>query len=53
MLSTEIRLVAHVLWKSEALRVVPWLLFEQGTTLSASDLHNAWATIFNLIPLTQ
>ena len=45
---------ARALWRSEALRVVPWLLAygscrvsNQGTTLRASDLHNARATILN------
>ena len=49
-------MVARALWRSEARRVVPWseTLHEplvqgrsQGTTLSASDLHNARATILN------
>ena len=50
-------MVARALWKSEALRVVPWLrpalangscrVSDQGTTLRASDLHNARATILN------
>ena len=45
-------MVARALWRSEALRVVPWLrpvqgLSDQGTTMRASDLHNARATILN------
>ena len=45
-------MVARALWRSEALRVVPWLspctrLPAQGTTLRASDLHNTRATIIN------
>ena len=46
-------MVARALWRSEALRVVPWLrpctrlVSDQGTTLRASDLHNARATILN------
>ena len=47
-------MVVRALWRSEALRVVPWLLAygscrvsDQGTTLRASDLHNARATILN------
>ena len=43
-------MVARALQGSEALRVVPWLragFSDQGTTLRASDLHNARATIFN------
>ena len=45
-------MVARALWRSEARRVVPWseTLHEgrsQGTSLSASDLHNARATILN------
>ena len=47
--------IVEILWRSEARRVVPWseTLHErvqgrsQGTTLSASDLHNARATILN------
>ena len=52
-----LRMVASALWRSEARRVVPWLSpctsrrrvqgRSQGTTLSASDLHNALATILN------
>ena len=52
-----LRTVARALWRIEARRVVPWskTLHElrlvqgrsQGTTLSASDLHNARATIHN------
>ena len=52
-----LRMVARALWKSEARRVVPWSETctsrrrvqgrSQGTTLSASDLHNARATILN------
>ena len=41
-----LRMVARALWRSEARRVVPWSE-SQGTTLSASDLHNARATIRN------
>ena len=51
------RFVARALWRSEARRVVPWLrpsnvygscrVSDQGTTLHASDLHNARATILN------
>ena len=46
-------MVARALWRSEALRAVPWLrpapcrVSDQGTTLRASDLHNARATILN------
>ena len=45
-------MVARALWRSEARRVVPWSETwvqgrSQGTTLSASDLHNARATILN------
>ena len=43
-------MVARALWRSEALRVVPWLqimVSDQGATLRASDLHNARATILN------
>ena len=44
-------MVVRALWRSEALRVVPWLrpctVSDQGTTLRASDLHNARATILN------
>ena len=41
-------MVARALSRSEALRVVPWLRpCDQGTTLRASDLHNARATILN------
>ena len=50
-------MVARALWRSEALRVVPWLrpctrlrlvqVSDQGTTLRASDLHNTRATILN------
>ena len=49
-------MVARALWRSEALRVVPWLrpctrlrLVQglQGTTLRASDHHNARATFLN------
>ena len=51
-------MVARALWISEALRVVPWLrpctrlrlasrVSDQGTTLRASDIHNARATILN------
>ena len=50
-------MVARALWRSEALRVVPWLrpalaygscrVSDQGTTLRASDLHNARATILD------
>ena len=46
-------MVARVLWKSGALRVMPWLhpcthqLLVQGTTVRASDLHNTRATILN------
>ena len=45
-------MVARALWKSEARRVVPTSRRRvqgrsQGTTLSASDLHNAQATILN------
>ena len=56
-------MVARALWRSEAFRVVPWLRpctrlrlctsrrrvqgRSQGTTLRASDLHNARATILN------
>ena len=49
-----LRMVARALWRSEARRVVPWsetlhspTARSQGTTLSASDLHNARATILN------
>ena len=49
-----LRMVARALWRSEARRVVPWSETRrrvqgrsQGTTLSASDLHNARATILN------
>ena len=52
-----LRMVARALWRSEARRVVPWSETltsrrrvqgrSQGTTLSASDLHNARATILN------
>ena len=35
-------MVARALWRSEALRVS-----DQGTTLRASYLHNAGATILN------
>ena len=43
-----LRMVARALWRSEARRVVPWSeTRSQGSTLSASDLHNAWATIFH------
>ena len=56
MLLKGLRMVARALWRSEALRVVPWLrpctygscrVSDQGTTLRASDLHNARATILN------
>ena len=50
-------MVVRALWRSEALRVVPWLrpctrlrlvqVSDQGTTLRASDLHNARPTILN------
>ena len=43
-------MVARALWRSEALRVVPYgscRVSDQGTTLRASDLHNARATILN------
>ena len=48
-------MVARALWRSEARRVVPWSETlhrrvqgrRQGTTLRASDLHNARATILN------
>ena len=50
-------MVDRALWRSEALKVVPWLrpctrlrlvqVFDQGTTLRASDLHNARSTILN------
>ena len=48
-------MVARALWRSEARRVAPWSCTSrrrvqgrsQGTTLSASDLHNARATILN------
>ena len=50
-------MVARALWRSEARRVVPWSETlpsrrqvqerSQGTTQSASDLHNARATILN------
>ena len=46
-------MVARALWRSEAVRVVPWLRpgtrlrLDQGTTMSASDLPNARETIFN------
>ena len=50
-------MVARAFWRSEALRVVPWLRpctplrlvqgLRPGTTLRASDLHNARATILN------
>ena len=46
-------MVARALWRSEARRVVPWSETlrvqggSQGTTLSASDLHNARATILD------
>ena len=48
-------MVAPALWRSGALKVVPWLrlaygssrVFDQGTTLRASDLHNARATSLN------
>ena len=44
-------MVSRALWSSEALRVVPWprpcTRPDQGTTLRASDLHNARATILN------
>ena len=39
-------MVACVLWRSEALRVVPWL--HSCTTMHVSDLHYAQATILNL-----
>ena len=47
-----LRMVARALWRSEARRVVPWSETlhggrSQGTTLRASDLHNARATILN------
>ena len=52
-----LRMVARALWRSEARRVVTWSETctsrrrvqgrSQGTTLSASDLHNARATILN------
>ena len=46
-----LRMVARALWRSEARKVVPWSETlqgrSQGTTLSASDLHNARATILN------
>ena len=53
MLWKGLRMVASVLWRSEVLRVGPWLrpktyrVSDQGTTLRASDLHNAQAAIFN------
>ena len=44
-------MVARALLRLEARRVVPWSETvqgrSQGTTLSASDLHNARATILN------
>ena len=44
-------MVARALLRLEAHRVVPWSETvqgrSQGTTLSASDLHNARATILN------
>ena len=43
-------MAARALWRSDGLMVVPWWrpwVFEQDTTLRASDLHNAWATILN------
>ena len=52
-------MVARALWRSEARRVVPCIGYapalaygscrvsDQGTTLRASDLHNARATILN------
>ena len=53
MLLKGLKMVASVLWRSEVLRVGPWLrpktyrVSDQGTTLRASDLHNAQAAIFN------
>ena len=47
------RMVARAMWMSEVyvLRVVPWLrpcrVFDQGTTVRASDRHNARTTIVN------
>ena len=58
-------MVARALWRSEALRVVPWLrpsirlrslvygASNQGTTLRTSDLHNAWAAILNAFQLSS
>ena len=54
MLWKGLRMVASVLWRSEVLRVGPWLrpktyrVSDQGTTLRASDLHNAQAAILIL-----